>query len=146
MKTLLRWARFNLVGAVGMVVQLAALATLSRCDGGHYLLATSAAIEITLLHNFIWHLRYTWGDRHDSSGRLTQFARFQLSNGLVSLLGNLLLMRVLVGQTRMPVLAANGIAILGCSLVNFGLGDRWVFAARRAIPQPGRRLMRCGDQ
>ena len=29
----------------------------------------------------------------------------------------------------MPVLAANGIAILCCSLVNFCLGNEWVFAA-----------------
>ena len=29
----------------------------------------------------------------------------------------------------MPVLAANGVAIVGCSVANFCLGDRWAFAA-----------------
>lgn len=146
MNPLLRWARFNLVGAVGMVVQLATLAAFSRCDGGHYLVATAAAIEITLLHNFIGHLRYTWRDRRGGSNRLQQLVRFHSSNGAVSLLGNLVLMRWLVGEARMPVLAANAIAIVACSLVNFCLGDRWVFTAGPAIPPPGRRLMRCSDQ
>jgi putative flippase GtrA len=30
MNTLIRWGKFNLVGAIGMVVQLAALALLNR--------------------------------------------------------------------------------------------------------------------
>lgn len=145
MNALLRWGRFNLVGAMGMAVQLGAMAMLSRCDGGHYLLATGAALEITLLHNFVWHLRYTWRDRRDESPGLPQLVRFHFSNGAVSLVGNLALMRFLVGEGRMPVLAANGIAILACSVVNFCLGDRWVFAAGRASEAPDRRLVRCGD-
>ena len=32
MNTLIRWGKFNLVGAMGVVVQLAALSLLSRCD------------------------------------------------------------------------------------------------------------------
>jgi putative flippase GtrA len=45
------------------------------------------------------------------------------------MLGNLALMRILVDEVHLPVLAANSVAILCCSLVNFGLGDAWVFAA-----------------
>ena len=135
-----RWCKFNLVGAMGMVVQLAVLALLERGAGGHYLLATAAAIELTLLHNFVWHLHYTWRDRRDDSALVSQLVRFHLSNGVVSLVGNLLLMRILVQEACMPVLAANSIAILCCSLVNFCLSDRWTF--RRAFvtkkrPMPG---------
>lgn len=129
MNTVIRWGKFNLVGAVGMVVQLAVLDVLNRCVPGHYLLASAAAIEITLLHNFVWHLHYTWRDRRDNSALMTQLLRFHLSNGLVSMLGNLALMRVLVQQAHMPVLIANAIAILCCSIVNFWLGDGWAFAA-----------------
>jgi len=46
------------------------------------------------------------------------------------MVGNLVLMRLLVQGVHMPVLAANGIAILCCSMVNFWLGDGWAFAAR----------------
>ena len=128
MNTVIRWGKFNLVGAVGMVVQLAVLAVLNRCVPGHYLLASAAAIEITLLHNFVWHLHYTWRDRRCRSALRSQLIRFHPSNGLVSLVGNLALMPVLVEEMRIPELAANAIAILCCSIVNFFLGHNWAFA------------------
>jgi putative flippase GtrA len=114
---------------MGMVVQLAALDLFNRVSAGHYLYATAAAIELALAHNFVWHLYYTWRDRRDRAALLTQFIRFHLSNGLVSMLGNLLLMRILVHEAHIPLLVSNSIAILCCSLVNFCLGDRWAFAA-----------------
>ena len=128
MNTFIRWGKFNLVGAMGMAVQLAALALFNRWMAGHYLYASAAAIEFSLLHNFMWHLRYTWRDRRDSATRLRQFVKFHVSNGLVSMLGNLVLMRLLVHEARLPLLVSNLIAILCCSLVNFCLGNNWVFA------------------
>jgi putative flippase GtrA len=56
-----------------------------------------------------------------------QLLRFHLSNGMVSLGGNLLLMRLLVQEAHFPMLVSNGIAILSCSIVNFYLGDHWAF-------------------
>ena len=131
MNILLRWWRFNLVGAMGVVVQLAALALINRCADGHYLFATVAAIELALLHNFIWHLRYTWRDRRTDSAILTQLLRFHLSNGAVSMAGNLFLMRLLVAEAHLPVLASNGIAILCCSMINFCLSESWTFGIRK---------------
>jgi putative flippase GtrA len=130
MNMLMRWGKFNAVGAMGMVVQLAVLAALNRMWAAHYLAATAAAIEITLLHNFAWHVRWTWRDRGDGAALLTQCLRFHLSNGLVSMVGNLALMRLLVGA-GMPVVIANCLAILSCSIVNFCLGDLWAFARGR---------------
>src|ERR1700688_4082649 len=130
MNTLLRWGKFNLVGAMGMGLQLALLALFNRWTAGHYLYASAAAVELTLLHNFVWHLHYTWRDRRDNSALRTQLIRFHLSNGLVSLLGNLVLMRVLVQGAHIPLLISNCIAILCCSLVNFCLGNNWAFAER----------------
>jgi putative flippase GtrA len=127
-KTLIRWGKFNLVGAMGMVVQLSALALFNRRTGGHYLVAAAASVELALLHNFIWHLQYTWRDRRNDSAWLSQLVRFHLSNGVISMAGNLVLMRLLVDAMGVPVLGANGIAILCCSIVNFCLGDRWAFA------------------
>ena len=128
MNTFIRWGKFNLVGVMGMVVQLAALALIDHVAPGHYLLATAAAIEITLLHNFVWHTRYTWRDRCDGASWWTQCFRFHLSKGMVSMLGNLAVMRILADEAHMPLLAANTIAILFCSMMNFCIGDRWAFA------------------
>ena len=135
MNTLIRWGKFNLVGAMGMVVQLAVLALLNRWTAGHYLVATAAAIEITLLHNFVGHLHYTWRERRDRSALLAQLVRFHLSNGLVSMVGNLALMRILVQQAHLPLLVSNCIAILCCSIVNFCLEDRWSFATKAQAMQ-----------
>jgi putative flippase GtrA len=59
---------------------------------------------------------------------LRRFVRFHLSNGAVSIVGNLALMRVMVGQERMNYLVANAIAITLCSLANFLVSETWVFA------------------
>ncbi len=135
MNTVIRWGRFNLVGAMGMAVQLSALTLFNRWTGGRYLLSSAAAVEFALMHNFVWHLHYTWGDRRDNCTRVTQLVRFHLSNGLISMAGNLALMRMLVDKVRLPVLAANVIAILCCSIANFCLGDNWTFAANRVTNQ-----------
>ena len=128
MNTVVRWGKFNLVGAMGMVLQLAALALFNRLAPGHYLYATAAAIELTLLHNFVWHLHYTWRDRRERTAMLAQLIRFHISNGLVSMLGNLALMRMLVHEAHVPLLVSNSIAILCCSTVNFCFGHKWTFA------------------
>jgi putative flippase GtrA len=137
MNTLARWGKFNLVGVMGMVAQLGSLAVLNRIVPGHYLAASAVALELTLLHNFVWHVHYTWRERRETATLLGQCARFHLSNGMVSLVGNLALMKVLVAGALLPVLAANGIAILCCSLVNFSLGETWMFGAKRLQPKAG---------
>jgi len=128
MKTLLRWLKFNLVGVIGAVVQLTSLEILNRGWPGHYMITSSVALELTLLHNFVWHLRYTWSDRRDASSWQSQCVQFHCSNGFISLVGNLGLMRIFVREAHLPVLLANLLAILGCSLVNFYVGNRWTFA------------------
>ena len=131
MTPFLRWVTFNFVGAVGMVVQLAALASFNRLLHGSYLIASAAALEVTLLHNFVWHTQCTWRDQRDGLSRGQQLLRFHLSNGLFSLAGNLALMRFLVHVMHLPVLLANAIAVLCCSAANFWSSDRWAFSAPR---------------
>jgi putative flippase GtrA len=123
-----RLAKFAMVGAVGIAVQFAALEALTSL-GCHYLWATGLAVEAAVLHNFMWHLRFTWGDR--SGARLAEtgvrMLRFHLSNGAISIFGSLLLIRWLVGQLGMGVLVANLLTIVVCSVGNFLASDRWVF-------------------
>jgi putative flippase GtrA len=139
MSAFTRWIKFNLVGMMGMAVQLAALALFKRWMPGHYLCATAAAVELTLLHNFTWHLHYTWRDRRQTGSWLKQLARFHLSSGLVSMLGNLMLMRLLMQAAHLPLLAANITAILCCGLMNFWLGNCWAFAGASRKPVIPRR-------
>jgi putative flippase GtrA len=128
-QTFLRWLKFNAVGAIGIVVQLAALAFLRCWLKLNYLLATAIAVEIAVLHNFLWHERFTWADRPPSrlSHSLIRLAKFNATNGAVSIGGNLLLMRLLVGKFKLNYIFSNCVAIAICSLLNFLLGDRFVF-------------------
>jgi len=126
---ILRWLKFNFVGGIGIAVQLAALALFRSAMQLEYLLATGLAVETTVLHNFLWHERFTWRDRPAGGlwQSLARLAKFNASNGAVSLIGNLLVMGVLVGQFHMNYVVANLIAVTICSLVNFLLSDRLVF-------------------
>ena len=95
----------------------------------HYLWGTVLAVECALIHNFCWHLCWTWRNRPSLGVRelCHRLARFDCANGLVSMVGNAAVMRVLVGELHLPGLSAGGIAIVSCCLVNFVLGDRFVF-------------------
>jgi putative flippase GtrA len=128
-RLLTRWLSFNSVGAIGVAVQLSVLALLVHVAGLHYLAATAIAVETAVLHNFIWHQRWTWRDRPSTSafdvvGRL---ARFHLLNGAVSMVGNLGIMTILTGTLRIEPLLANVVAIATCSLVNFVASELLVF-------------------
>lgn len=132
--TLIRWLKFNFVGGIGIAVQFAALFLVKGVLHFNYLAATAIAVEATVMHNFVWHEQFTWADRISSDGApdlwrrsLGRLLRFHLANGAVSLLGNLVLMRVLVGRGHMNYLLANAIAIIMCSLANFLVSDDWVF-------------------
>ena len=127
--TLFRWLKFNFVGGIGIAVQFAALFLLKSVFHFNYLAATAIAVEAAVVHNFVWHEQFTWADRVQASWRrsLPRFARFNLTTGAVSILGNLALMKVMVGQGHMNYLLANAIAIALCSLVNFLVSEGWVF-------------------
>lgn len=128
-ETAIRWLKFNFVGAVGIVVQLVALTVLTSGFGLNYLYATVLAVETAVIHNFVWHERYTWAERcgGDRSAVLARLLRFNLSTGLVSIVGNILLMRLLVGHLHFQVLMANLVAIGTCAMANFVVSDHLVF-------------------
>jgi len=130
-KTVLtRWLVFNFVGILGIAVQLGALHLLVSCM--HYIPATGLAVEAAVLHNFIWHERWTWADRRTPGLRniLRRLILFHLANGLVSIAGNLLLTTFFVEAFKWNYLSANMAAITICSLLNFWAGDQMVFRRR----------------
>ena len=127
-----RWFAFNSVGVIGMLVQLATVAILVRV-GWHYLAATAVGVETAVLHNFIWHQRWTWRDRPASSVRTTalRLVQFHLLNGAVSLAGNVGLTALFTGVAEVNPIVSNLIAITACSLVNFAGSESIVFQDQR---------------
>jgi putative flippase GtrA len=121
-----RWLKFSAVGATGIAVQLITLALLLRVTGIHYLVATALAVELSVLHNFVWHKRWTWADRTSSNSRAL-LLRFNLTNGALSIIGNLFFMWLFVGCAGMDARFANVLTISICALANFILSDLLVF-------------------
>jgi len=128
-----RWGVFNLVGILGFAVQLGALFVLKRYLGLKYLTATASAVEIAVLHNFVWHEHVTWSDvvRPFQNGTLGRFFRFHAANGIISIAGNIVITWGLVESLHAPYLLANALSVLVCTLLNFVAADRFVF---RAVP------------
>ena len=132
MKTLSRTAVFALVGALGFGCQLGVLHLLVGA-GLAVSISTALAVLTAVAHNFLWHRGWTWRDRPASAGSPHgQFLRFVGLNGLVSLAGNVVITAGLAGS-GLPVLAANAVAVVVCSLANFVLANRLVFAAASAV-------------
>ena len=137
---LFRFVKFSAVGWMGVLVQLTALALLKEAASLHYLVATALAVESAILHNFLWHERWTWGDRGllASPGRLSRLVRFNSTTGLVSIGGNVVFMRFFVGELGLPLLVGNLASIGSCALLNFLVSDRFVFLARPSLAPPSR--------
>jgi len=138
-KMLWRLPAFCAVGALGIAVQLGMLYFLIQCMRIHYLAATAIAVEIAVLHNFAWHKRWTWASRNITGMVETckRLALFHLTNGIVSIIGNILWMRFLVGTMGWNYLPANMTTIAAGALLNFWAGDRVVFRVKSVVPGKG---------
>ena len=154
---------FVAVGAIGFLLQLGSLAFLTMVAGWPYGPATASAVQLAVIHNFLWHERWTWRDRTiplaagpqpgstfdrlsstpsfvegsvsdcvrlSRDGAIARFARYQITTGATSIVGNLLCTLMLVEMMGIPVLAANVAAVMAMSIANFLVSDRWVFAQR----------------
>jgi putative flippase GtrA len=123
-----RWARFNAVGVMGFIVQLGCLWALTHLLKIHYVLATAVAVEVTILHNFAWHARWTWMDRSSTLGAtLSRFTWFNLTNGVVSIVANTLITLALVENWHVHYMLANTISVAACAVANFLVSDLFIF-------------------
>jgi putative flippase GtrA len=147
----MRAARFVGVGFVGFAVQMVALHVLTKI-GVPAGIAIAAAVELAILHNFVWHERWTWGDRLSPIWRFSarrrtswirrsargataialRFVRFNIASGAVSIVGNVVLTGLFVGALHLPLLVANTLAVITLSAVNYVVADRFVFYSLRS--------------
>ncbi len=117
---------FTIVGALGFIVQTGAFLLLTTA-GWPLVASTVVAVEIAVLHNFVWHERWTWRDRTRAGSRSRRLGAFVLSTAVTSVLGNvvfvLLYGRILQGDALVAAIAANGTT----TIFNFAAADRLVF-------------------
>jgi putative flippase GtrA len=114
---------------MGFAWQLGLVWTLTAVWGLNYLAATLIAVEIVVVHNFFWHVSWTWSERDIVPREIAwRLARFNLTTGLLSIAGNVAVTAALVRLCGIHDLAANVIAIAACSSANFLVSHRVVFA------------------
>src|ERR1700704_3716929 len=133
---MLHWIKFNIVGVFGFALQTAALYVLTHTTLRiGYLAATAVAVELAVLNNFVWHQRWTWSDRPSATKKETwrRLLKFNVTTGLVSLVGNLVLMSLLVGRFHLPITPANVITVAACSVLSFFLADRIAFDVTQTV-------------
>ncbi len=125
-----RFGKFAGVGLIGWAVQLAALSALVA-TGAHYVVATALAVEVTILHNFIWHELFTWRTARatPASAVARRLIRFNASTAVVSILGNVILTAAFVELFHLSAAVANALAVSVLSIFNYGVANRWVFTA-----------------
>jgi putative flippase GtrA len=128
-----RGVAFVVIGAMGFGVQIAVLSAAVTAAHVAYPLAVALGVEAAVVHNFIWHERWTWADRTGATDILGRLVRFHASNGLCSVIGNVIATTIAVERLRLPLIAANACAVAATSVVNFVLADRWVFARRLGV-------------
>jgi putative flippase GtrA len=115
---------------LGFALQSVALFALTHTAYSiSYLAATAVAVELAVLNNFVWHQRWTWSDRPSTTrtGTLRRLVKFNVTTGLVSMVGNLVLMSIFVGRLQLPVAPANVLTVASCSILSFFLADRIAF-------------------
>src|SRR5690349_6555774 len=136
---MVHFIRFNVVGIFGFFLQTGALFLLTHNPYRvGYLFATVVAVELDVLNNFIWHQRWTWNDRPAQTTAETwrRLVKFNITNGAVSISGNLVFMSLLVGRLGMPIIGANVASVAACSICNYFLADRIAFYVERADRRP----------
>jgi putative flippase GtrA len=122
----MRWLKFNTVGVGGAVVQLCALWMLQHFTSISYIFAIVLAVEIAILHNFVWHEAWTWRGK-PVADRWRRLVRFHVANGFVSMVSNVVLTYLFKEIAGLPLVAANFAAIVTAALLNFWVAQAWVF-------------------
>jgi dolichol-phosphate mannosyltransferase len=129
-QTLKRYLRFGVVGAGGVVVDMAVLFVLSdpKMLAWNLSLGKALAAEVAIINNFLWNEFWTFGDlaaaQKNGRARLGRFFKFNLIC-LVGIGLSILLLNLQVRYTAMNVYLANLVAIVLVSFWNFGLNLKY---------------------
>ena len=92
--------------------------------------ATVLGIEAAILHNFVWHDRWTWGDRPRLAPPALRLARYNAAMAGSSLVVGAAVTWLVVAGLGWSVLPANAIAVAVAALANYVTSDRVLFKAR----------------
>ncbi|MEA3442149.1 MAG: glycosyltransferase family 2 protein [Chloroflexota bacterium] len=125
---LLRFVKFCLVGASGVLVNMGLLWSLTEIAGLFYLLSAAISIETSIISNFILNDFFTFPDRRSAEvkSRLSRLAKFNV----VSLGGlgiNMALLWLLTEHFGLYYLLSNICGIAAATLWNYFVNTWWTW-------------------
>jgi putative flippase GtrA len=128
----LRFARFGIVGASGLVVNTVLLAVLTDVVGLFYVVSAVIATQGSTLWNFCFTELWVFSDRDHKGGvgrRMALF--FVMNNAALAVRGPLLVL--LTSGFGIHYVVSNVLSLAGLTLVRFALADTWIW--RKAPPR-----------
>ena len=127
----LRFARFGLVGASGLVVNTLLLAALTDVAGVYYLASAAIATQGSTLWNFAFTERWVFADREHKRGgawrRLALF--FAMNNAALAVRGPILVL--LTSVLGVHYVVSNILSLVALTLLRYALADSWIWGAPR---------------
>ena len=118
-----RLSKFFLVGGTGALLNSLALLLLVQWIHLPLVPASALSTELSILHNFCWHDRWTFKRTHPSWSRFVRFNLVSLA-GLVLTTGT---MWLLVRHLGLYYLAANLLGITLATVWNFVVNSCWTW-------------------
>jgi dolichol-phosphate mannosyltransferase len=125
----LRFARFGIVGASGLVVNTVLLAFFTDVVGLFYVVSAVFATQGSTLWNFCLTERWVFSDRdHRRSFGTRMGLFFLMNNAALAVRGPLLVL--LTSGLGIHYVVSNVLSLLVLTLVRFGIADTWIWAKR----------------
>jgi dolichol-phosphate mannosyltransferase len=120
-----RLIRFGVVGLIGVAVNLALVRLFYGQLNWPAPIASALAVEVSIVNNFFWNNRWTFGERTIT---WTRFIRYNLTS-----LGGLVITAIvftgLMTRFGVPYLLADLVGIGLATAWNFGASIRWTWAS-----------------
>ncbi len=130
-KRALRFIKFGVIGASGIVVNTAALWLFHRQLGLALFMASPLAIALAIFNNFSWNDRFTWSEnrhqrKYSYGHRLWKYYVSASLGGLI----NYVILLMLTELFGMNYLISNLLGIWAGMVSNFLLSEFWVFQSK----------------
>ncbi|MCX6600919.1 MAG: GtrA family protein [bacterium] len=126
---LFRGGKFMAVAWLGMVVNTACLFLFKGILRIPIIPAGLMAIEIAIVHNFIWLRHWAWRDRTNGnhSSFFRQLLLYNLFTGAVDILANLSILWSLSTLFSVHYLLANALGMIAGPFIKFWVNEKIVF-------------------
>lgn len=118
-----RFVKFGIVGATGVAVNTAMLYVGHELGGLPLVLASALAVEIAIIHNFLWNNLWTFSQKSIDLHRLVKFNLVSLGGLLITVL----VLYSLVEWLDLHYLVANLLAIACATSWNFFVNSFWTW-------------------